>query len=79
VKSAIVDQSCEFYTIHGSVMHVHVIIVVLFIVAMQGQAIWRELLSVEDPHLNVLARGLYTTVLGSKAPTTARKYTYAFN
>ena len=48
-KSAIVGQSCEFYTIHGSVIHVHVSNVVLFIVEMQGETIKKELLNVEDP------------------------------
>ena len=46
---------------------------------MQDQPIWRELLSVDDPQLSVLAKSLFSTVLGSKAPSTAKKYVYAFN
>jgi len=33
----------------------------------------------EDPYLQCLAKGLFSTVLSSKAPSTAKKYMYAFN
>ncbi|XP_065889002.1 integrase/recombinase xerD homolog [Dysidea avara] len=33
----------------------------------------------EDPHLKCLAKSLFTTVLNSKAPSTTKKYMYAFN
>jgi len=41
----------------------------------QGQAVWQELLGLEDPHLKCL----FGTVLNSKAPSTTKKYVYAFN
>jgi len=67
----------EFYTIYGSDTTYMCTSVVLFIAAMQGR---QELLNVEDPHLmHVLARCLFTTVVGGKAPTTTRNYAYALN
>ena len=46
---------------------------------MQGQAIWQELVHMEDPHLRPVAKALLHTVLSSKAPSTVKKYLYVFN
>jgi len=67
----------EFYTIYGSGTAYMCMSVVLFIA---GQAIWQELLNEEDPHLiYVLARCLFTAVVGGKVPTTTRNHAYALN
>ena len=62
-------------------LHIVVIMgcVFTFHVVMQGQVIWQELLHVEDPHLRPIAKALFHTVLSSKAPSTIKKYLYAFN
>ena len=46
---------------------------------MQGQVIRQEILHMEDPHLRPIAKALFHTVLSSKAPTSIKKYLYAFN
>jgi len=50
----------------------------LLILELHAQAIWRSLAHLEDPQLQQLAQGLFTTVMSSKAPSTGRKYLYAF-
>ena len=48
-------------------------------VTMQGQVIWQEILHMEDLHFRPIAKASFHTALSSKAPSTTKKYLYAFN
>jgi len=50
----------------------------LLTLELHAQAIWRSLAHLEDSQLQQLAQGLFTTVMSSKAPSTGKKYMYAF-
>ena len=45
---------------------------------LQAQDVWRSLAQLKDPRLQQLSQRLHNTVMSSKAPSTERKYMYAF-
>ena len=47
-------------------------------IELQAQDVWRSLAQLEDPRLQQLSQKLYGTVMSSKAPSTEKKYMYAF-
>ena len=45
---------------------------------LQAQDVWQDLAKLKDPRLQQLAQQLFGTVMSSKAPSTEKKYLYAF-
>lgn len=45
---------------------------------LQAQDVWKSLAQLEDPRLQQLSQRLLSTVMSSKAPSTEKKYMYAF-
>ena len=45
---------------------------------LQTQDIWQGLANLKDPRLQQLSQQLFSTVMNSKAPSTEKKYMYAF-
>ena len=45
---------------------------------LQAQDVWKELAELKDPRLQQLLQKLLSTVMSGKAPSTEKKYLYAF-